>query len=64
MDSETKLLFAIVGGILVVASILGAILAKTAKSDGAKKTIANMNARTRSWWVMVGVFSATLLMAA
>ncbi len=62
MDSETKLLFAIVGSILVVASILGAVLAKTAKSDGAKKTIANMNARTRSWWVMVGVFSATLLM--
>ena len=55
MDSETKLLFAIVGGILVVASILGAVLAKAAKSEGAKKTIANMNARTRSWWVMVGV---------
>jgi hypothetical protein len=48
MDSETKLLFAIVGGILVVASILGAILAKTARSEGAKKTIANITpARVR-----------------
>jgi len=62
MDAETQLLLAVVGGILIFASIAGAILAKTAKSEGAKKTIANMNARTRSWWVMASVFSAMLLL--
>jgi phosphatidate cytidylyltransferase len=62
MDQETKLLIGIVLSILVLASIIGGILAKTVKSDGARKTIANLNARTRSWWVMAGIFSATLML--
>ena len=62
MDQETKLLIAVVLSILILASVIGAVLAKTAKSDGAQKTIANLNARTRSWWVMAGVFCATLLL--
>ncbi|MCU0794231.1 MAG: phosphatidate cytidylyltransferase [Opitutaceae bacterium] len=49
-----------VGGVLVVASLIGAILAKTAKTEKAQATIANMNARTRAWWVMVLVFAGAL----
>jgi phosphatidate cytidylyltransferase len=49
-----------VGGVLVVASIIGAILAKTAKTEKAQATIANMNARTKAWWIMVLVFGGAL----
>jgi len=62
MDHETKLLIAVVIGILIVASIIGAVLARSVKSEGARKTIANLNARTRSWWVMAAVFCATLIL--
>ncbi len=62
MDSEIQLLLTILGSILVVASLSGALLAKTAKSEGSRKTIANLNARTRSWWVMAAIFSATMLL--
>jgi phosphatidate cytidylyltransferase len=49
-----------VGGVLVVASIIGAILAKTAKTEKAQATIVNMNARTKAWWIMVLVFGGAL----
>jgi phosphatidate cytidylyltransferase len=55
--SETML--RLVGGVvalLVVASIVGFILSRTAKSDGARATVKNLNARIRAWWVMVFVF--------
>ena len=62
MDAETKLLFGLVGGILVVASVLGAILKRRARSEAGRNTVANLNARIRSWWVMVAVFGAMLLL--
>jgi phosphatidate cytidylyltransferase len=46
---------------LCIASAVGAVLAKTAKSDSARKTVANLNARTRAWWVMVIIFALALL---
>ena len=62
MDPELKILFGVIGGILLVASIVGAVLAKVVKSDGGRATVANLNARTRSWWIMAGIFCATILM--
>jgi phosphatidate cytidylyltransferase len=62
MDHDTKILISVVIGILVLASIVGAVLARMVKSEAAQKTVANLNARTRSWWVMSGVFCATLLL--
>lgn len=47
-------------GILVIASIIGFLLHLKAKSPGAKKTIRNLNERTKSWWVMAAVFGMTL----
>jgi phosphatidate cytidylyltransferase len=50
----------LVGGILallVVASAVGAILARKARSEAARATVANLNARIRAWWLMVGVFT-------
>lgn len=62
MDQELKTLFSIVFGILVVATVAGAILKARVKSDAGKATVANLNARTRSWWVMSAIFCATLLL--
>lgn len=62
MDPRTKPLLGIVGGILVIASITGAILSRRCRNDAAASTIANLKARIRSWWVMAGIFSATILL--
>ena len=35
-------------GLLVVASVVGALLAARAKSDSARRTVANLNDRTRA----------------
>jgi len=47
-------------GVLTVASVIGFILARTAKTDSAKATVANLKARTNSWWLMVLVLFAAL----
>ncbi len=62
MDPETKRLLALVGGILIVASALGFALSRRAVSENARATVANLNARIRSWWVMAAIFSATILL--
>lgn len=49
-------------GILVVASIIGAVLARRATSEKGRATIANLNARTRAWWVMAGVVGLALVL--
>ena len=54
-------LFGGVLGILVLASVIGVVLRRTAKSDAARATIDNLNARTRAWWKMCAIFALTLL---
>jgi phosphatidate cytidylyltransferase len=46
--------------LLVIGTIVGAILATRATSEGAKATVANLNARIRAWWVMVAVFAVAV----
>jgi phosphatidate cytidylyltransferase len=48
-------------GLLVVASLIGFVLAKKAVTDSAKVTVANLNARTKAWWLMVAVFATALI---
>lgn len=62
MDPETKRLLALTGGILVLATLAGALLSRRARTDSARATIANLNARIRSWWVMAAIFSATIVL--
>jgi len=38
-----------------------ALRADLAKSDAARATIENLNARTRAWWKMCAIFALTLL---
>ncbi len=47
-------------GVLVVASSIGFVLGKFAKTDGAKSTVHNLNARINSWWIMVIVLLGAL----
>ncbi|WP_424810708.1 phosphatidate cytidylyltransferase [Roseococcus sp. YIM B11640] len=47
-------------GILVVASAVGFVLARRATDPAQIATIRNLNARTRSWWVMVFVIGGAI----
>jgi phosphatidate cytidylyltransferase len=60
-DKSLLFLFGGVLAILVVATIIGAILKKSARSESAQRTIANLNSRTRAWWKMSAIFAITLL---
>ncbi|MFG1173029.1 phosphatidate cytidylyltransferase [Erwiniaceae bacterium CAU 1747] len=57
-DTELSWLLCGLFGLLVVASIIGGVLAKFKQND----TIANLNARIRAWWVMciITVLAMTL----
>ncbi len=57
MDDRFFYLFAGVGGILLLASVIGFVLAKTVKSEGGRETVRNLNERVRAWWVMVIIFA-------
>ena len=54
----------LVGGViavLILASVIGWILARRAGSAEYRSTIANPNARTRAWWFMVLIFILAML---
>jgi len=53
-------LIAGVVGLLVVASIVGFVLSRTARGDAGRQTVTNLNARIRAWWVMVAVFGVAM----
>ncbi len=62
-DRELGYLIGGVVGVLVAATLAGQVLARRATSDGAKATIANLNARIAGWWAMCAVFGLALLTA-
>ncbi len=47
-------------GLLIISSIIGFILAKRARTDASKATMANLNARTNAWWMMVVICAGAL----
>lgn len=55
---DRALVFLVTGvlGLLVVASIAGAILSHRVTSDTGRATVDNINARIRAWWMMAAVF--------
>jgi len=61
MNWQLILLFSGVLAILILATIVGAILKSSARSESAQRTIANLNSRTRAWWKMSAIFAITLL---
>lgn len=60
LTNETVWLLEGVGALLLVASLIGLILARRAATDAARATVANLNARIRAWWMMVAVFAAAV----
>jgi phosphatidate cytidylyltransferase len=59
-DAGTAWLVGGVIGLLALASIVGWILSRREGGPGYKATIANLNARTKAWWIMVAVFLGAL----
>jgi predicted CDP-diglyceride synthetase/phosphatidate cytidylyltransferase len=57
IDRQLLLLVGGVLGVLVVASVAGAILQRRARSAAARATVANLNARVGAWWVMCALFA-------
>jgi phosphatidate cytidylyltransferase len=60
-DPQLAWLFGGVLGVLILASVIGTVLKRTAGSDAARETIENLDARTRAWWKMCAIFALTLL---
>jgi phosphatidate cytidylyltransferase len=46
--------------LLIVASVVGLVLARAVRSESGRATVANLNARIRAWWVMVAVFAIAM----
>ena len=59
MNDEMKWLLIGTLGILVIASVIGWLMSRNASPEK-KAVVANFNARTKSWWVMVAIFGITL----
>lgn len=62
MTSMFSLVLAAILGLLAVASAIGFILQRRATEPGSVATVQNLNARIRSWWIMVAVFGGAILL--
>nr|WP_288455275.1 phosphatidate cytidylyltransferase [uncultured Pseudomonas sp.] len=60
MDRNTLLLFAGIGGLLLLASLIGWLL-KLRAGPGPHSVIDNLNARINAWWAMVAVIGFAFL---
>jgi phosphatidate cytidylyltransferase len=60
MPNETMMLLVGVAGVLVLASIVGAVL-KANAGDAPAPAIDNLNARVKAWWVMVALLGAAIV---
>ncbi len=55
---KSLILFGIVVTLLIVASLIGAFLARRVKTEGGAATVENLNQRIKAWWVMIAIFAA------
>jgi phosphatidate cytidylyltransferase len=60
-DANTGWLVGGVVALLAASSIIGWVLSKRKGGPGYEAAIANLNARTRAWWIMVAIFLGALL---
>jgi len=61
MRQQTMALFAGIGGVLIVASLIGYVLKTFLAKRQPHAVIDNLNARIKAWWVMVLVISGAFL---
>ncbi|HEV2747635.1 MAG TPA: phosphatidate cytidylyltransferase [Allosphingosinicella sp.] len=57
MDPKMIWLFGGVTGLLTLASLVGFLLSRRARTESARDTAQNLNARIKAWWGMVAVFA-------
>lgn len=60
IDAEMLWLTGAVVLLLVIGSLTGWVLARRPLSEGGRKTVDNLNARMKAWWVMTAVFALAL----
>jgi len=60
LDQELLWLTGVVVGLLIVASLIGWVMSRRELGEGVRRTVENMNARTRAWWTMTFVFVLAL----
>jgi phosphatidate cytidylyltransferase len=60
-DANTGWLIGGVVALLAISSIVGWILSRRKGTPAYAATIANLNARTKAWWIMVAIFLGALL---
>lgn len=60
MDRQLIWMLSGVVGLLVLATIIGFLLGRGVTDEGKRAVIDNLNARTRSWWVMCAVFAVAV----
>jgi phosphatidate cytidylyltransferase len=49
-------------GLMLIASLIGAVLRIRVKTDAGRDVVQNLNSRIRAWWVMIGVFAVAFLL--
>ncbi len=59
-DPQLTLLFGGVLVLLVVATVIGVLLRRAAKTNSSRAVIDNLNSRTRAWWKMCAIFALSL----
>jgi phosphatidate cytidylyltransferase len=64
MNASPQLLQLLKGtlAVLLAATLTGQILRRTARSETARRTVANINARILAWWALCGVTALALLL--
>lgn len=58
LDPEILKLFGGILALLTVSSITGAVLQQKVSSEGGRKVVDNLVARTNAWWIMAALFAA------
>jgi phosphatidate cytidylyltransferase len=62
LDRETLWLFGGLFVLLTVATLIGYALRARVTTEGGRKVVENLIARTRAWWMMCGLFGGALLL--
>src|SRR5258708_22638937 len=58
---EGWIIFGVVVGVLVIASLIGWIVGRRSREGRGKSVVENLNARIKAWWVMVLLLSGSLM---
>jgi len=59
-DKTTFLLTSGLFGLLMVSSLVGFVLSKTARTENQRQLLDNLNSRIKAWWIMSVVFMVAL----